>query len=426
MKKLAFILTLITVFILSCEKDDNPNNDNNTNNIVDLEVEVSHTDVTNFGGDDGTITVTIKSGNPPYEFIIDGQTKNTSSNDSFTFTSLTADDYKVEVKDSEDKTFSKDITIAEPSETFDELVIDVAVVHNEFDNTSGVIEITVTGGKEPYLFKLNDGDFVSDGTFDNLGGGIYSVTVKDDRDVELTEDDIEVNFGFDINVDVVHSNTHTDDGGVVTILPNVTNAGNSPYTFSIDGENWVDNNVFENISVPAYSTLELTVYAKDKFDLVREKDVVIENHYSGYRIGDEYNDGGYVGVVFEVIGDVVRIADIQNNGINMSYGQYENAFLSQINTGGLNWGTIDIETLESYLNVAKDFIDDGNVFNVEVGYSSRYWSTTPVIDGSIQRWVYFIDIKNGNYVLEKRYYTTHLTYMHMRGRYWATRPNSRK
>lgn len=249
MKKLVFLLAFVsTMFMVSCEKDIvNPTDPTNpiNGNVVDLLVEVTHVNVNTFGGNDGKITVTVKTGNPPYDFILNGVTKNTSSDDSFTFSELTANDYKVEVKDNKDKIFTDSITVNQPDETFADLVINLTVTHNEFDNNSGVIEVDVTGGKEPYEFKLNNG-FGNNNVFTNLGGGTYTLTVKDNRDVEVSEV-VDVMFGFDINVNVVHSNTHTDDGGVVTILPNVTNAGNSPYTFSIDGIDWVNNNVFDNI-----------------------------------------------------------------------------------------------------------------------------------------------------------------------------------
>ena len=89
--------------------------------------------------------------------------------------------------------------------------------------------------------------------------------------------------------------------------------------------------------------VELTVYAKDKFETVRGKVVVVENNYDGYRVGDEYNKDGYVGVVFEVLGNDVRIADTQNFGLDMNFGSYLSAYFHQINTGGLNWETMDIE-----------------------------------------------------------------------------------
>ena len=430
MKKLVFLLAIVsTMFMVSCEKDDlipeptntNNNNDNGTE-VAELVVKVEHTDVTNFGGDDGTITVTIESGNPPYEFILDGVTKDTSSNTSFTFTNLTANDYDVSVKDSEDKTFDETVTVNEADETFADLVISVEVTHNEFDNNSGVIEVTVTGGREPYSFFLNGVEW-NDNVFTNLGGGEYTVTVKDANSDEVSEV-VDVMFGFDIDVNVVHSNTHTDDGGVVTILPNVTNVGNSPYTFSIDGVEWVDNNVFDNISVPVDGTVEFTVYAKDKFDLVREKNVIVNNVYNGYRIGEEYNNGGYVGVVFEVFGDEIRIANTGYANQDITYNIYSGGLLITMNEGGLNWETMDIETLTTYLNVAKDYVDSGNVFNVEVSGTSsstriRYWSNEI---GTGSNWRKTARIQ-GNSVIEDE--TIFTTYINMRGRYVATRPNNK-
>lgn len=432
MKKILILLAFVsTMFMVSCEKDDIvPDNTSNptdtTTNVVDLVVEVTHTDVTSFGDNDGTITVTVKTGNPPYNFILDGDTKNTSSDDSFTFSELAANDYKIEVKDSENKVFNDSITINQPDETFADLVINITVTHNEFDNNSGEIEVNVTGGKEPYEFSIDSVNWGNDNVFTNLGGGTYTVIVKDDRDVEVSEN-VNLMFGFDINVSVVHSNTHTDDGGEISINPTVTNVGNSPYTFSIDGVNWTNDNVFNNVTPDTY-----TVYAKDKFETIREKIVTVENNYNGYRVGDEYNKDGYVGVVFEVLGNDVIIADKQHFGINMSYGQHTGARLIQINEQVTNgeWNLMDIEILETYLNVAKDYIDSGNIFNVEVYVDqnfkrNRYWSTTIHQDMDAWKRVSYIEFKNGNYEVTE-YDVEVISYTaNMRGRYWATRPNNK-
>ena len=427
MKKLVFLLAIVsTMFMVSCEKDDiipdNPNN--NTNEVVDLVCEVTHTDVTSFGGDDGTITVTVKSGNPPYEFILDGVTKDTSSNTSFTFTNLTAGVYKVGVKDSKDKTFNKDVTVNEGDETFGDLVIGVEVTHNDFDNNSGVIEVTVTGGKEPYSFFLNDVEW-NDNVFTNLGGGTYTVTVKDANNDEVSKS-VEVLFGFDIVV-VSHTNSNNMDSNNGQIVLGTTYTDYNNYEYSVDGgATWSYNNVFNNLNVGVYS-----VSVKDEDGRVRpetEMFVEIEDDYNGYRVGELYtDDDGFVGVVFEVLGDEVRIADTQHFGINMSFGQYTNARLVQINEQVTNgeWITMNISTLTTYLEVAKDSIDSGNVFNVEVyvnthGQRNRYWSTSIYNNDNQMRSV--ARIENGN-VLISGEVPNNNNDVNMRGRYVATRPN---
>ena len=81
--------------------------------------------------------------------------------------------------------------------------------------------------------------------------------------------------------------------------------------------------------------------------------------------------------------------------------------------------------------MAKDFIDDGNPFNVEFysttyGEVIKYWSTTIYINSNNHRRVSYIELKNGNYVLPEIDQGEIINKERsMRGRYVTTRPNNK-
>lgn len=100
-----FVLSVSILTIFSCQKDNQA-----VDSTKDLTCSVSSTNVTTNGGHDGTITVTVLTGNGDYLYSINSTTNNTNG----LFTQLSAGVYNVKVVDKEDKTFEKSVTITEP------------------------------------------------------------------------------------------------------------------------------------------------------------------------------------------------------------------------------------------------------------------------------------------------------------------------
>jgi len=108
MKKITLIiLTMVSLFaISSCEKDDTK-----TEQIKDLVCNVTSTNVTTNGGNDGSITVTIVTGNGEYDYYINNSL---DVNRDGKFENLTAGTYQIKVTDSKDKIYNKSVTITQP------------------------------------------------------------------------------------------------------------------------------------------------------------------------------------------------------------------------------------------------------------------------------------------------------------------------
>ena len=103
MKKALLVLFVSLLMVQSCKKD-------NTNPPKDLTCDVTSANVTAYGGQDGTITVTVLTGNGNYTYSLNNTTTNTTG----LFTGLTAGTYDVKVLDKENKSFTKTVTITQP------------------------------------------------------------------------------------------------------------------------------------------------------------------------------------------------------------------------------------------------------------------------------------------------------------------------
>ena len=139
-----------------------------------LNANVTTTDVSCNGEDDGLAVVIPFGGTSPYQFLwIDGTT--TASN-----TDLEAGTYSVTVTDSENCQLVETVTISEPS------AIDITIsTDNEiscFGDSNGALSASVSGGSPPYNYIWSTGAPTS--SISGLSAGVYTVTVTDNNDCE--------------------------------------------------------------------------------------------------------------------------------------------------------------------------------------------------------------------------------------------------
>lgn len=220
MKKLLYLLLALMIISVSCEEES----DNNGNEEIEpLRASYEVTDVTEYGGNDGTITVTATGGETPYFFVLNPYGSQTTGE----FTELTAGTYKVNVYDSTgDSVVFNDIVIEEPS--VDNIVINISVENvSTYNENDGIATITASGGISPYSYKLNDNSYVSTNVFENLVAGDYTVTVKDSRDSTKTKDFAITQPDY-VPLSIV--NTVINDNDVTVTV----NGGVKPYTYGID------------------------------------------------------------------------------------------------------------------------------------------------------------------------------------------------
>jgi gliding motility-associated-like protein len=118
----------------------------------------------------GRIVVTTNNGTLPYRYSIDGVNFQTSN----TFTGLSAGRYNIGVTDA-----TGYITRVEAHLNGGCFVVSENHTDVVCGNPEGTIELSASGGREPYTYSLDDGAYQSSNTFQGLSPGTYRITVKD-------------------------------------------------------------------------------------------------------------------------------------------------------------------------------------------------------------------------------------------------------
>jgi len=223
----------------------------------------SLTDVSEWGGSDGSFTVEGTGGTAPYQYRL-GTGEFGSSG---TFGSLPMGTYQVTVRDMNLCTFELSVTINQPDEELvARLVSRTDVLCN--GEANGSITVEGWGGTVPFEYSLDGGEFVESGTFGSLAAGTYIVTV---RDAEMSTDDIEITI---VEPEVITLDiTKTDNlcyGGSDGSAEVLVTGGTGPYSYS-----WNTSPVQETAMASGLAAGTFSVTVTDANGCAAEEEVVI-------------------------------------------------------------------------------------------------------------------------------------------------------
>jgi gliding motility-associated-like protein len=133
---------------------------------------IVQTDVSCFGGNDGSVTVTPVGGTPPYTYnwIPAGQTTNSLSN-------MTAGTYSLEMMDANGCIRVVQVVINEP----DEILANPAITNANCGVCNGAVVLQTSGGVGPYTYVWAPAPGSGQGTssVSGLCAGMYTVTITD-------------------------------------------------------------------------------------------------------------------------------------------------------------------------------------------------------------------------------------------------------
>jgi gliding motility-associated-like protein len=185
----------------------------------------SHSDVTVYGGNDGSLTVAGSGGTSPYEYSLDG----ISYQPSGTFNSLTAGTYTVRVRDAAMCTFVLMTTITQPWIPLTAHILSQNNVSCQGGN-NGAVVLEGWGGTLPYLYSIDGGAFQASGTFGSLTSGIHVFTVRDAA-MDLFSIPLTITEAAALDIAVSGEDVHCFGGNTGSVTATVT-GGTGPYTYS--------------------------------------------------------------------------------------------------------------------------------------------------------------------------------------------------
>ena len=217
-----------------------------------LAADVTVTDITCNGNNDGTITIVPTSTTSnALEYSIDGM--NFSSN--ATFGSLTPGSYTITMRETVtgcSNTFNANIlepTILESAHT----VVN-PLCHNTQD---GIIFVSASGGTAPYEYSLDGTNFQA-GDFFGLAAGSYTVTVRDANNCTLS-DMVDVTAPTELQAEASMITDATCNGASDGSAMVNANGGTAPYEYSIDA----GTSFSSTLDLSALSSGSYTVIVRD-------------------------------------------------------------------------------------------------------------------------------------------------------------------
>jgi gliding motility-associated-like protein len=217
----------------------------------------TQTDVLCNGDATGSIDLTVIGGTGTYTYSWNTTPVQTTED----LTNLQAGTYTVTVTDQSNCTTTATAVITEPTAPLSASTTQTNVLCN--GNTTGSIDLTVTGGTSPYTYSWNTTPVQTTQDLSNLGAGSYTVNITDDNgcstnaSVTITEPTVlSATLDGQINVTCFGGNNGsvliTTSGGVgpYSISPAQNNLIAGPYTFIVTDNNGCQFPVNAQITEP--------------------------------------------------------------------------------------------------------------------------------------------------------------------------------
>ena len=215
-----------------------------------MNLAITSTPVSCFGGNDGSASVVVSDGAPPYTYswnTIPAQTTATISN-------LLPGIYTVTVTDFNGCISTAPVTVSQPTAA---LSVSIATQTNAscLGSSTGSVTVAGNGGTPAYQYSINGVLFQAGGVFSNLAAGSYTITIKDSRNcvntlpVTITQPVTAISGSVLSQTNVACLGNAT---GSVTVSGN---GGTPPYQFNINGGAFQASATFNSLIAGTYSII---------------------------------------------------------------------------------------------------------------------------------------------------------------------------
>ena len=180
------------------------------------------------------------------------------ANNTYTFNNLDSGEYNINVSLSSVSNCSWTANSTLP--VFEPMKPNVVVTKN-IDCSAGIITVAPTGGSSPYEFSLDGGTSYTDFTESNKTtisiptNGSYTITLKDNNGCEVKASPVVISTEPEITYTLTPKNigcNATNDGSIIVAIPDTHGYAIS---YSLDGINFQNSNVFSNLNGGDYTII---------------------------------------------------------------------------------------------------------------------------------------------------------------------------
>lgn len=119
------------------------------------------------------------------------------------------------------------------------------------DSNDGSIVVAGAGGSESYQYSLNGGTYQSSPTFAGLGGGTYTITIRDSKGCEnVTGASLAIkSTDLAATYEITEDTECLTDNGTITVIATGTD---TPFEYSIENGSFSSTNIFTNLRYGTY------------------------------------------------------------------------------------------------------------------------------------------------------------------------------
>jgi gliding motility-associated-like protein len=199
------------------------------------------TNVTCYGGTNGSVAITPFGGDPVYTYSVNSSTYSTTN----PIINLAAGSYTLHVKDSNGCRLDTPMTITQPPMIVPSVTITQPLCYGA---SNGTIQAVAFGGTPGYSYALGTGAYNTTGTFSNIAAGTYTLHTKDNNGC-VKDTSITVGQPTKLVIDSIRKTDllcYGDNSGTAIVY---ASGGTSPYTYAFDAGGYGASNALSGFNV---------------------------------------------------------------------------------------------------------------------------------------------------------------------------------